>query len=164
MLNTHQIRESEHIQFIEKQKTDTKNINYAVLDNNLIIGCIALQNQLGKTGPLTSGFTETQDSHKGLGSKMMRALLMIAFVVAALSELKLEVKPGNERAIAFYTTNGFILEHEKTSPLSIMGLLKDDEQSRQMGIIWLCSRSIQPVGSRSSATFSHLAIRIYTSF
>ena len=126
MINIHQISESEHIQFIEKQKTDAQNINYAVLENNVIVGCIALQKINWENRTAYFGiYRNPGDTQKGLGSKMMNALLMIAFDVAALSELKLEVKPGNEKAIAFYTTNGFILEHEKTSPLSIMSLKND---------------------------------------
>jgi|GEM_PF-3003808 len=125
MLNTHHIREIEHIQFIEKQKTDTKNINYAVFDNNVIVGCVALQKINWDNRTAYFGiYRNPSEAQKGLGSKMMRALLMIAFDVAELSELKLEVKPDNERAIAFYTASGFLLEHGMTSPLSVMSLKK----------------------------------------
>ena len=125
MINTHQISESEHIQFIEKQKTDTKNINYAVFDNNVIVGCVALQKINWENRTAYFGIYRTPGAPlKGLGSKMMRALLRITFDIAELSELKLEVKPDNERAIAFYTGNGFSLDHEMTSPLSVMSLKK----------------------------------------
>ena len=125
MINTHHISESEHIQFIEKQKTDTKNINYAVFDNNVIVGCVALQKINWDNRTAYFGiYRNPSDTQKGWGSKMMRALLMIAFDVAELSELKLEVKPCNERAIAFYTASGFLLEHGMTSPLSVMSLKK----------------------------------------
>lgn len=123
MINTHQISENEHFQFIEKQKADTKNINYAVLENNVIVGCIALQKINWQHKNASIDIYKGQEApYKGLGARMLNALRILAFEYAGLSELELEVKESNSKAINVYMKNGFISKPQTTSPLLTMSL------------------------------------------
>ncbi len=58
---------------------------------------------------------------------MLNALRILAFEYAGLSELELEVKESNSKAINVYMKNGFISNPQPASPLLAMSLRNNHE-------------------------------------
>lgn len=97
-----------HLAFMARQHQDTCNINYLCQDNAGPIGVISLhrldwRNHLAWLGIYRNPFR----LDKGLGARLLGSLNRLAFDVAHLHTLKLEVAADNERAIQAYLRAGF---------------------------------------------------------
>lgn len=97
-----------HRAFMARQHQDTRNLNYLCLDAQGILGVIALhrldwQNRLAWLGI----YRNPSRPDKGLGARLLATVNHLAFEVARLHTLKLEVVADNERAIQAYLRAGF---------------------------------------------------------
>jgi len=141
MYNDKDITKEEHLNFMSRLKIDERNFYYLVKNNNLNVGVIYLNkvdfynrnayfglyaNQFGKT-PYTAVVLE-------------KALLKLAFEVASLHTLKLEVIENNERAIKFYKRIGFkeegklrdfVFRDDKWFDVIVMGMTEGEYRNVQ---------------------------------
>lgn len=97
-----------HLAFMARQHQDTRNINYLCQDNAAPLGVISLHrldwhNRLAWLGIYRNPFR----LDKGLGARLLSAVNQLAFDIARLHTLKLEVAADNERAIKAYLRSGF---------------------------------------------------------
>lgn len=113
MYSDHIISHKEHYEFIETLKTDNKNFYWLVKNkkNENHVGVIYLNRVDFKNKNTYLGIYSNPDSkQKGVGSLLIEALKKIAFDIAKLHTLKLEVVDFNDRAISFYKNMGFTEE------------------------------------------------------
>lgn len=140
MYQDHIISIEEHSKFIEKLKYDNKNYYWILKSKNgECMGTISLnrvdfRNKNAYFGIYSNPFM------KGAGSLLIECLKKLAFDIANLHTLKLEVIDSNERAINFYKKSGFIEEgrlkefvfkDDKWYDVIVMGILNRDD-----GQIW----------------------------
>lgn len=97
-----------HLAFMARQHQDTRNINYLCQDNAGPVGVVSLHrldwnNRLAWLGIYRNPFRHD----KGLGARLLSAVNQLAFDVAQLHTLKLEVAADNKRAIKAYQEAGF---------------------------------------------------------
>ena len=97
-----------HRAFMARQSQDTRNVNYLCQDDKGPAGVISLHrldwhNRLAWLGIYRNPFRPD----KGLGARLLSAVNQLAFDIARLHTLKLEVAADNERAIKAYLRSGF---------------------------------------------------------
>lgn len=100
-----------HRAFMARQQDESRNLNYLCQDPQGILGVVALhrldwQNRLAWLGI----YRNPRRTDKGLGMRLLAAINQLAFEVARLHTLKLEVAADNERAIQAYLRAGFCQE------------------------------------------------------
>lgn len=100
------ISKIEHINFVEKLKNETKDFYWLVNDNENYIGVIYL-NKVDFIHKHAYLGIYANPKLKGVGSILMDCLKKLAFKIAKLHTLKLEVIETNERAIKFYKKHSF---------------------------------------------------------
>lgn len=128
------IDSKDHLSFIERLKRDSKNFYWMVKSNNENIGVIYLNNLDSKNRNAVLGVYANPDL-KGVGFKLMAALMDLSFGLGCLHSLKLEVREDNRKAINFYLKSGFkqegllreVIWHEgKWYNAIIMGVVNED--------------------------------------
>ena len=97
-----------HRAFMARQHQETRNLNYLCQDPQGILGVLSLHrldwhNRLAWLGIYRNPWR----SEKRLGARLLTAVNRLAFDVAHLHTLKLEVAADNERAIQAYLRAGF---------------------------------------------------------
>lgn len=134
-LSDHIISIDEHYNFIEKLKEDKHNFYWLVKKKDEYIGVIDLtrvdfNNKNAYLGIYSNPYL------KGVGSLLMECLKEVAFNIANLHSLKLEVIEDNEKALNFYKKSGFKKEGElkefiykegKHKSLIIMGMINKND-------------------------------------
>lgn len=102
------ISREEHFSFIEKLEKDNKNFYWIAYKDEEFVGVISLNNRNIKNKNAYLGiYTNPLCKIKNKGSLLINCLKKVAFCVAGLHSLKLEVIVDNKKAIEFYKKNGF---------------------------------------------------------
>ena len=98
----------QHRAFMARQKDERTHFNYLCHDSVDIVGVIALHrlDRLNRVAWLGI-YRNPLRTEKGLGASLLRAVCQLAFDIAQLHTLKLEVVTDNDRAIAAYQKAGF---------------------------------------------------------
>ena len=101
----------QHRAFMARQKDERHHFNYLCHDPVGLLGVIALhrldwQNRVAWLGIYRNPWR----TEKHLGSHLLTAVCQLAFEIAKLHTLKLEVVADNTRALAAYRRAGFIEE------------------------------------------------------
>ena len=122
MRTDHIISSDEHLAFIERLKSDKKNVYWLVNDNGQEIGVIYLSNINFENSTAYLGIY-ANPYLSGVGAKLIGILKELSFNVLGLSGLKLEVMENNLRAINFYKKHGFVLENKKNEQITRDGKL-----------------------------------------
>lgn len=127
------ITQEEHLNFIAKLRTDNKNFYWIVYKYKEFIGVISLNNVNIKNrnayiGIYSNSFCKTRNK----GSLLINCLKKVAFDIAGIHSLKLEVTENNDRAINFYKKTGFeeegilrefVYKDEKWLSVIVMGIV-----------------------------------------
>lgn len=133
MVNSEPIPYSQHLLFIKNQNNQTRNFNFLAKFNKLPAGVVSLHNVDFINKSAWVGIYKNPENGIPLsGADLLDGLCNIAFNLAQLHTLKLEVMASNTRAIKLYRKTGF--QQEGISRES----LKRDNQFLdmiQMGII-----------------------------
>lgn len=131
------IETGNHLKFIDSLNNDHKNFYWRVSDNaGVKYGVISLNKVDMENGNSYLGIYKNPDLDKtGAGMALMKALFHVAFKIASLHTLKLEVTADNERAINFYHKSGFCKEGRLRAFLNkdgrrldvvVMGITKEE--------------------------------------
>jgi UDP-4-amino-4,6-dideoxy-N-acetyl-beta-L-altrosamine N-acetyltransferase len=109
MLHDTPIDPADHLRFCKKLETDRSSVYYVLSRLDKDLGVIYLTgmdflNRNGFLGVYANPFAPEID-HKG--TYCMKALAYLAFSIATLHTLKLEVLESNHRAIRLYEKSGF---------------------------------------------------------
>lgn len=137
MCQDHRISEEEHKNFIAGLKDKHKEYHWVVKDREKYFGAINItrldwKNRNGYLGI----YSDPVDPGKGAGGILMDCLKKIAFEIAGLHTLKLEVIAGNERALRFYQKQGFteegrlkefVFKDDRWLDAVVMGLMNPQE-------------------------------------
>lgn len=109
MYTDHIISDKEHYNFLKNLKTDEKNYAWIIKNNNnQYIGVISINRYDAKNKNAYLGiYANPEEKILGAGSQLMDCLKYIAFNIAKLHTLKLEVLANNNNAIKFYKKQGF---------------------------------------------------------
>lgn len=124
----------EHFNFIEHLKEDNKNFYWIVYKNEEFIGVISLNNLNFKNKNAYLGiYSNPSCNLKNKGTLLIKCIKKIAFEIAELHSLKLEVIESNGKAIEFYKKIGFekegqlkefVFKNGKWLDVVIMGIIK----------------------------------------
>lgn len=122
--NSNQVTKDQVKSFILSSLTDTKNLHYAIADeNNDYLGTISLKNidQIDEKAEYSISLR-----HKAIGKNISKpatdAILYVAFIILGLNRVYLNVLSTNARAIKFYEKYGFSFEGEFLDHLKIEGI------------------------------------------
>lgn len=97
-----------HLAFIAHQQQETHNFNYLCLDARGPVGVISLHRLDWHNRLAWLGIYRNPSRHgERLGPSLLAAIQQLAFDVARLHSLKLEVAADNERAVLAYQNAGF---------------------------------------------------------
>jgi UDP-4-amino-4,6-dideoxy-N-acetyl-beta-L-altrosamine N-acetyltransferase len=108
MYSSHIISTEEHAVFMEGLKKENKNFYWlARLGSKEYLGIISLNRLDTANKNAYLGIYTNPDSANGAGHMLIDCLKTLAFDIANLHTLKLEVMETNERAINFYRKAGF---------------------------------------------------------
>jgi UDP-4-amino-4,6-dideoxy-N-acetyl-beta-L-altrosamine N-acetyltransferase len=136
MYTDHEISKEEHMNFIENLVKETKNFYYLVIKEHKKIGVISLtrlnyRNRNAYFGIYANPFEKPPNA----GMILEKTSLKLAFEVANLHTLKLEVIENNERAINFYKRMGFreegrlrefVFKDGRWLDVIVMGMTEDE--------------------------------------
>jgi len=101
----------EHLEFIDSLKRDSRNFYFLVKKASEYLGVVSLTRlDLRNRNAYLGIYANPEKKIPGVGSVLGEILLKLAFDVAKLHTLKLEVFEDNERAIALYKRLGFVEE------------------------------------------------------
>lgn len=131
----HIITVEEHYKFLKKLEADNHNFYWLVRNNNDYIGVVCLnrvdfKNRNAYLGIYSNPLIE------GVGNSLIDCLKRIAFDIAHLHALKLEVIENNKKAISFFEKSGFkkegilidfIYKEGKYKNVIVMGLINKNE-------------------------------------
>ena len=129
----HTISKKEHMQFIESLKKDNKNFYWLVKFDNDYLGVISL-NRINFFHKHAYLGIYSNPKLKGAGKLLMQALKELAFRIAKLHTLKLEVIETNKHAIEFYKRQGFkeegrlkefVYKNKKWRDVIVMGIVNE---------------------------------------
>ncbi len=108
MYNDRYITKEEHLNFISSLKMDERNFYYLVKKDSLNVGVLSLNRvDLYNRNSYFGIYANPFERLPYAAVVLEKALLKLAFEVANLHTLKLEVIENNERAIKFYKRMGF---------------------------------------------------------
>ena len=116
MRTEHHISSDEHLEFIERLRSDKENVYWLVKNNGQNIGVIYLNNIDFENRTAYLGIYANPNL-SGVGSKLIRLLKELSFMVGGVPSLKLEVMENNLRAIDFYKKHGFVIENKKAESI-----------------------------------------------
>ncbi len=139
MYSNHIISPEEHKIFIDGLNGDNKNFYWLVKGNNgEYVGVISLNRVDFNNKNSYIGIYANPDCNlPGVGQILMDCLKKIAFEIAGLHTLKLEVMETNEKAMNFYTKSGFaeegklkefVFKDGKWQDVIIMGTVNKQEE------------------------------------
>lgn len=105
----HTISPEEHSEFIKKLEGDEKNFYWLARKKDAgYIGVISLNRvDLSNKNAYLGIYSNLESKLPGSGRLLINCLKKLAFEIAGLHTLKLEVIDNNERAINFYRRSGF---------------------------------------------------------
>jgi UDP-4-amino-4,6-dideoxy-N-acetyl-beta-L-altrosamine N-acetyltransferase len=136
MFSDHVILPQEHYDFMVKLKDDNKNFYWLVKKNEKSIGIISLNRTDFNNGNAYIGLYANPDNKvSGAGQILIGCLKKLAFNVANLHSLKLEVIDSNEHAKLFFKKSGFdeegilkefVIKNGKWHDVIVMGVLNSD--------------------------------------
>ena len=128
MYSNHIISEEEHSGFIERLRNGGNNFYWISKDSmDRYMGAIYLNRVDLVDRDAYLGIYKSPDCGlSGAGLLLMRCLKRLAFDIADLQTLRLEVMDGNTRAIRFYEEVGF-QEEGKREGITIMSIRKEEE-------------------------------------
>jgi UDP-4-amino-4,6-dideoxy-N-acetyl-beta-L-altrosamine N-acetyltransferase len=137
MYQEHIISPEEHAEFVQKLKQDTKNFYWLVKSkDDLYLGMISLNRVDSRNKNAYLGIYANPDRKMArAGNVLVKCLKKLAFNIAGLHTLRLEVTSNNERAINFYKRSGFseegklrefVLKDEKWHDVIVMGMIRRD--------------------------------------
>ncbi|WP_445475043.1 UDP-4-amino-4,6-dideoxy-N-acetyl-beta-L-altrosamine N-acetyltransferase [Methanococcoides methylutens] len=102
------ISSEEHIYFIKNLKNDNNNFYWIVQKGQECIGVISLNKiDLRNKNAYLGIYSNPYCKLKTKGNLLIKCLKTLAFDIAKLHTLKLEVVDNNKRAISFYKKSGF---------------------------------------------------------
>ena len=130
MHSSHIISRDEHIGFIEGSRNDIKNFYWLLNDkasNHIGVVYLNRLNMVNKYAFLGL-YKNPESEFDGAGLLLMQSLKRVAFDIAGLETLKLDVMNHNTRAIKFYKKTGF-LEEERLDNVTIMSTRKGSGQN-----------------------------------
>lgn len=97
-----------HLAFMQRQQHETRNFNYLCQDERGAAGIVSLHQLDWHNRIAWLGIYRNPSRHgERLGARLLAAVGQLAFEVARLHTLKLEVAADNERAIQAYERAGF---------------------------------------------------------
>ncbi|WP_310598113.1 UDP-4-amino-4,6-dideoxy-N-acetyl-beta-L-altrosamine N-acetyltransferase [Aeromonas aquatica] len=97
-----------HLAFMARQQHETRNFNYLCLDSQGPAGVVSLHQLDWHNRIAWLGIYRNPSRHgERLGARLLAAVGQLAFDIARLHTLKLEVAADNERAIQAYQRAGF---------------------------------------------------------
>lgn len=128
MYTKHLISKKEHSDFIERLRDEERNFYWLLKDDQgEYIGVVDLKKENWRDKHAYLGIYKNPDCKvSGAGALLMACLKKLAFDVANLQVLKLEVSNNNDRAIRFYKRMGF-LEEGRRSEFIVMFIRKERE-------------------------------------
>ena len=128
MYTRHVIDKKEHSDFIERLRSEDRNFYWLLKDRQSeYIGVIDLKKENKADRQAYLGIYKRPDCKMlGAGDVLMKNLKMLAFDIADLQVLKLEVSDDNERAIKFYKRMGF-QEEGRRNEFIVMSMTKERE-------------------------------------
>lgn len=134
MYTDHEISKEEHEEFIESLKKDKKNFYYLVYEENKPVGVITLTRvDFNNRNAYFGIYANPEEKIHGAGLVLEKSAIKLAFEIAGLHTLKLEVIEDNQRAISFYKRMGFVEEGRlrefvfkdgKWKDVLVMGMIK----------------------------------------
>ncbi len=134
MYTDHEISKEEHINFIDSLKGDNKNFYYLVYKGRKPVGVMYLNRLDPKNRNAYFGiYANPEEKIHGAGLILEKSAISLAFDVAQLHTLKLEVIEDNERAINFYKRMGFeeegrlrefVFKDGRWKDVIVMGMIK----------------------------------------
>ncbi|MCS7195771.1 MAG: UDP-4-amino-4,6-dideoxy-N-acetyl-beta-L-altrosamine N-acetyltransferase, partial [Aquificaceae bacterium] len=137
MYTDHEISRGEHEEFIESLKRDKKSYYYLVYKKGEPIGVLSLTRVDFRNRNAHFGiYANPEERVHGAGIVLEKSAMALAFEVAKLHTLKLEVIEDNERAINFYKRMGFVEEgrlrefvfkNGKWKDVIVMGMVKRED-------------------------------------
>ncbi|MFN4280629.1 UDP-4-amino-4,6-dideoxy-N-acetyl-beta-L-altrosamine N-acetyltransferase [Thermosynechococcus sp.] len=136
MYSDHEISKLEHYQFIRKLVNSQKDFYYLLYTQEAPIGVLYLNRVDFRHQNAYFGiYANPEKRVHGAGILLEKAALRLAFDIAQLHTLKLEVIADNERALTFYRRMGFqeegrlkefVLKGGQRKDVIIMGMLSND--------------------------------------
>lgn len=131
----HIISSNEQKKFLKNLEEDNNNFYWLIKKKNEYIGVISINRVDLENGNAYLGIY-SQPNLKGAGKILMGCIKKIAFDIAQLHTLKLEVIEDNKSALNFYERSGFkkegklkdfIFKNGKYKDVVIMGLVKKND-------------------------------------
>ena len=138
MYSDNKISLNEHIYFIDRLVGDTNNFYWIVKNKDgIYLGTIYLnktdiRNKHAYIGIYSNPYNEI----KNKGKLLIQSIKSLAFEIAGLHTLKLEVIDNNQKALNFYTKSGFteegslkefVFKDGQWHDVIIMGIMNDSE-------------------------------------
>lgn len=113
MYNDKEITEAEHFGFIETLKNREDRRYFLVQENKSDLGVIDF-NAISKESAIMGLYANPTLTQKGIGSRLMEAIVTYAFETLKIQTLKAEVFAENQRAKVLYEKFGFCEKERKS--------------------------------------------------
>ena len=113
MYNDKEITEAEHFGFIETLKNREDRCYFLVQENKSDLGVIDFS-AISKESAIMGLYANPTLTQKGIGSRLMEAIVTYAFETLKIQTLKAEVFAENQRAKALYEKFGFCEKERKS--------------------------------------------------
>jgi UDP-4-amino-4,6-dideoxy-N-acetyl-beta-L-altrosamine N-acetyltransferase len=137
MFSDHLITFDEHGSFIKKLGDDSNNFYWLVKKNDEYVGIISL-NRIDFTNrnAYLGLYANPDNKVSGAGQILIGCLKKLAFSIANLHSMKLEVLNSNKRAINFFEKSGFnnegrlkdfVIKRGEWQDVIVMGILNGDK-------------------------------------
>ncbi|QWK19042.1 MAG: UDP-4-amino-4,6-dideoxy-N-acetyl-beta-L-altrosamine N-acetyltransferase [Hydrogenobacter thermophilus] len=136
MYNDQEISKEEHFRFVERLKEDSKNFYYLAVKDNAYMGVVNLvRADLRNRNAYFGIYANPENRIQGTGFILGKALLKLAFEIALLHTLRLEVLENNIKALNLYRKLGFkeegilrefVLKEGKWFDVIVMGMTEEE--------------------------------------
>ncbi|WPM32353.1 UDP-4-amino-4,6-dideoxy-N-acetyl-beta-L-altrosamine N-acetyltransferase [Hydrogenobacter sp. T-2] len=134
MYTDHEISKEEHLSFIETLRHDKRNFYYLVYKVDKAVGVLSLTKVDFRNCNAYFGiYANPEEKIHGAGLILEKSAISLAFDVAQLHTLKLEVIEDNERVINFHKRMGFeeegrlkefVFKDGRWKDVIVMGIIK----------------------------------------